>query len=161
VFSVYGQDPDNDMPLSCYISALPASGTLYQYDGAQFPTTTSATSPTLVTDFNGQLIYAPAINAYGDPLATINMFVNDNSGAANSDSPILVIPFNFTEVALPPSAANITVTMPQNSRLTIQLKVSDPQNYDTVSSIISFPANGALFRSDGVCLSILLSSLFC
>lgn len=144
-FSVFGQDPDNDLPLTVYISAVPAVGTLAQSDG-----TPITSVPTAVTDFNGKLVYYPPTNAYGYPLASFSMFVDDNSGAANSNSTVLTTGITIVQVDLAPSAYNVTTSMPQNSVLTIALLSSDPQNYPTVATILTFPVSGSLFRSDGV-----------
>jgi hypothetical protein len=149
VFNVYGQDPDNDMPLSLYISAAPASGSIYQSDGTTLITPTAA-NPVLVTDFNGQLIYVPPTNQYGYPIANFSMFVNDNSGYPNCLSTILTTGINITRVDLAPSVANYSASMPQNSQLSFTLNVTDPQGYLTYVTILNFPSVGTLYRGDGV-----------
>jgi hypothetical protein len=52
-FNVFGQDPDNDIPLSIYLTSVPAVGTLYQGDGVTVisAATTNASSPTEVSFF--------------------------------------------------------------------------------------------------------------
>lgn len=150
-FNVFGQDPDNDIPLSIYITSAPAEGSLYQGDGdTLIPSSASPSTPVLVTDFNGKLIYVPPTNRYGDPFASITILVDDNSGYPDSKSPSLTVDFNITRVDLPPSVENVTVSMPMNSRATIPIRMSDPQGYPTYINIVTFPSHGVLYRSDNV-----------
>ena len=149
-FNVFGQDPDNDIPLSIYITSLPAVGSLYQGDGTTLISTASTTSPVLVTDYNGKLIYNPPTNQYGSPLAAISIYVDDNSGYSDSKSQVYSVAINITRVDLPPFVANISASMPQNSKLSIPINVTDPQGYATYVTIVTFPPRGTFYRSDNV-----------
>ena len=150
-FNVFGQDPDNDIPLTIYLTSVPAVGTLYQGDGVTVisAATTTASSPTKVTDFNGKLIYSPPVNGYGFPIGQFSIYVDDNSGVNNSHSDPLTTSINIAQVALPPTAANFTFRMPQNSQLNFTLNITDPQGYPTIGTILTFPLFGNVYRPDG------------
>eukprot|EP00026_Physarum_polycephalum_P000486 Phypoly_transcript_00487.p1 GENE.Phypoly_transcript_00487~~Phypoly_transcript_00487.p1 ORF type:complete len:1495 (+),score=338.32 Phypoly_transcript_00487:159-4487(+) len=150
IFNVFGQDPDNDIPLLLYVTSVPLLGTLFQGDGATPIASANASAPVLVTDFNGKLVYVPPTNQYGNSLAAISVYVDDNSETSNSKSPDLAVNFDVTRVDLPPTVANVSTSMPQNSRLAIAINATDPQGYATYITIVSFPAHGTFYRSDNV-----------
>lgn len=147
-FLVFGQDPDNDIPLSIYITEVPAVGTLYQADGTPI-TTASVESPALVTNVDGKLTYSPPTNAWGFPLATISIFVDDNSGAANNKSAPFEAKLSLERVDLAPTVNNLTLSMLQGSALDFTIVATDVQNYPTYITILTFPLYGALYRNDG------------
>lgn len=147
-FTVFGQDPDNDIPLTIFIASVPAVGTLYQNDGTVISSASPA-NPVRVTDFNGNLIYLPPTNAYGFPLGNISIFVDDNSGATNSNSSIFTTSLNVRQVDLPPTIFNLTLSMNQNTALNFTIVVTDIQSYTTFVTILTFPLYGNLYRANG------------
>jgi len=68
-------NPDG-LPLNFHILSLPATGALYQYSAGVRGLPISAPN-TLVGDPNGQVIFAPAPGATGNPYATFNFMVDD------------------------------------------------------------------------------------
>lgn len=152
-FLVFGQDPDNDIPLSIYITALPTVGTLFQADGTPVPNTTSVDSPALVTNVDGKLIYSPPTNQWGFPLANISIYVDDNSGAANNKSAILEANLSLERVDLAPTVNNVTLSMLQGDALDFNIVANDVQNYQTYVTILTFPLYGTLYRNDGTEIS--------
>lgn len=148
-FKVFGQDPDHDLPLVIYITAAPTVGYLFQADGTLIPSTTSVDSPTLVTDFNGNLIYMAPTNQWGMPITSISLLVDDSTGANNSKSAIYTTTISMARVDLAPAVSNLTLQMPQNSALNLTVSVTDPQSYSTFVTIITFPLYGSLYRADG------------
>lgn len=82
-FALAGNSPDGN-PLTYSVQSLPSPGALYQYSGGLRAAPISVPN-TLVTDPNGQVIFAPATNGTGAPYTTFNFTVNDgyyNSGTA-------------------------------------------------------------------------------
>jgi alpha-tubulin suppressor-like RCC1 family protein len=71
-------------PLNYHVLSLPAVGALYQYSGGSRGLPITAPN-TLVSDPAGQVIFAPATGATGNPYAFFNFMVDDglyNSGSA-------------------------------------------------------------------------------
>jgi alpha-tubulin suppressor-like RCC1 family protein len=82
-FALSAVSPDGN-PLSFYVQSLPIAGTLYQY-AAGVRGLPINTPNTLVSDPGGQVIFAPAPGAMGNPYDAFNFRVNDgfyNSGVA-------------------------------------------------------------------------------
>ncbi len=68
-------NPDGN-PLNYQILSLPVTGTLYQNSGGVRGAAINAIN-TLLTDASGQLIFAPAVAATGNPYAMFNFMADD------------------------------------------------------------------------------------
>jgi hypothetical protein len=71
-------------PLNYHVLSLPAAGALYQYSGGARGALINSPN-TLVSASGGQIIFAPATGATGNPYAAFNFMVDDgvySSGAA-------------------------------------------------------------------------------
>ncbi|HEV2455860.1 MAG TPA: LamG-like jellyroll fold domain-containing protein, partial [Verrucomicrobiae bacterium] len=74
-FALSGTDPDGNT-FRFYVMSLPAAGQLYQYAAGVRGAPITAV-PALVTDPSGQLIFAPATGATGNPYATFDYIAQD------------------------------------------------------------------------------------
>ncbi len=74
--------------LNYHIQSLPAAGTLYQY-AAGMRGLPISTPNTLVSDPNGQVVFAPAPGTTGSPYATFDFFVNDGT-YSSAPAPVTV-----------------------------------------------------------------------
>jgi hypothetical protein len=77
-----GFDPDG-VPLSFYVTSLPAVGTLFQYSGTGRGAVINGTNA-LVTDQAGRVVFAPGQGDVGSPYDSFNFAAGD--GQYNSDS---------------------------------------------------------------------------
>ncbi|HTB83673.1 MAG TPA: LamG-like jellyroll fold domain-containing protein [Candidatus Sulfotelmatobacter sp.] len=76
-FALPATSPDG-LPLNFHLLSLPASGALYQYSAGGRGLPISAPN-TLVSDPNGQLIFAPAPGGTGNPYAVFSFMVDDGT----------------------------------------------------------------------------------
>ena len=94
-------DVNND-PLVLRIGALPAAGTLYQWNnGARGAAITQAN--TVVSDAGGRMIFAPATNSFGNPYATFTYAANDgqvDSAVTTVTVSMSGVPYAFTRPAI-------------------------------------------------------------
>src|SRR5207248_703611 len=80
-------DPELTQTLTFTISALPATGALYQTaDGTTRGAQITSTG-TVISDSQVRVIFAPAANANGSPYATFQFTVSDNGTTAGVADP--------------------------------------------------------------------------
>ena len=155
-FALTGNSPDGN-PLTYYIQSLPSPGALYQYSGgARGPAITSPN--TLVTDPNGQVIFAPAANGIGTPYATFSFTVNDgyyNSGAALATANIgLPAAPQFTGASWNPSASGsntFTLNFSGSSNATYSIWAStDLASWQDIGTPVESPPGSYQFTDSMV-----------
>ena len=88
-------DANND-PLTLTVTAVPASGNLYQYGTNGARGTAITTAGTVVSDAAGRVIFVPATNSFGDPYASFNFKANDGT----ADSPEAAVTVRIIGTAL-------------------------------------------------------------
>lgn len=114
-------DPDGDT-VSIYVTAIPpaSKGTLTQYDGTPI---TSVATPVLVTDPRGWLVFVPAPDQNGDPIASFSFYASDGLGGVTStiSGAISVAAVNDPPVAL----SDVTTADENAPAISITPKVSD------------------------------------
>ena len=109
VVQLGGSDPDGD-GLSFRINSLPAHGTVYQYtSGVRGPAIVSPGTP--VSDEGGRVIFAPAIDGFGNPYDNFSFVANDGElDSAPATVTILVIESQaFTQPATQITATHATL----------------------------------------------------
>ncbi|MEQ8713440.1 MAG: tandem-95 repeat protein [Cyclobacteriaceae bacterium] len=144
-------DPDTDALDKVTIATLPGKGTLFydinnnqSYDaGEELAATDEITKANLDKD---SLYYVPVADEFGDPYTTFTFTVND--GTVNSN-PANTITIDVTPVNDPPTAADKTLTTPEDTPLLIQtadFSYADVDNdpFDKVT-IATIPGKGILF----------------
>jgi hypothetical protein len=95
IITLAASDFDDD-PLSFSIIALPDVGRLYQYGVGQRGAAITA-SNLAVSDPSGRIIFAPALNGFGDPYASFTFAASDGQSVSSPASVTLRV------TALPPA----------------------------------------------------------
>ena len=117
-------DPDGDV-VKVYLTSVPSIGLLTQYDGTPI-NAASSTSHVLITDSHSWLVYVPAADKNGDPLASFTFYADDGQGKPNSKTDTINAIISVTPVNDPPVAiAGVTSALENAPPITITLSVSD------------------------------------
>jgi hypothetical protein len=131
--------PEGDSNYTVEITQLPATadGLLFQTDG----TTAISSVPTTVTDSQRRVVFTPARNRYGTPLARFAFRRLPNG--QNVSVAVNVAPVNDA-----PIATSLSLTVKEGTETIITLQAVDVDN-DTVSFIIdSLPNRGSVYQYD-------------
>lgn len=119
-------DPDGDT-VYVYVTSVPTSGILTQYDGTPI-TSASPSSPVLVTEPHGWLIYVPAPDQFGDPIANFSFYADDHHGN-NSLTATIYANITVSPVNDAPVAVNGLTSAKENAAdILITLNVTDVDN---------------------------------
>lgn len=97
--------------------------------------------------------YTPPDYSYGANFSSFSFYVNDNSGASDSNSASTTVTLSVTQGDFPPATYDVSATVPNNGAVTVHLNASDPQGYPVVITITSFPTSGTLYRSDNTTIT--------
>lgn len=132
-----GTDPDGN-PLRCYITSLPAKGTLHQTADGVTPGNAITTTPKLVADPLNRVLFVPAAGESGSPYADFDFVVRD----AEDDSPPATVTLHVASGPLltltPPGAAS-------DAPVNVHLASSDPDawiHYTTDGSTPTTSSSG-------------------
>lgn len=117
-------DPDGDTVV-VYITSVPESGLLTQFDGTPI-LAASPSAPVQVTEPHGWVVYVPARDQFGDPLASFTFYADDGQGEANSKTETVTALIKVDPVNDRPIAHNgITAADENSADILITLNVTD------------------------------------
>ncbi|HIO72454.1 MAG TPA: tandem-95 repeat protein, partial [Flavobacteriales bacterium] len=137
-----GADVDGDN-LTYAITTLPSNGTLYQTSDSSTRGDAISSTGTTVSDESHQVIYRSAEHGNGNGHGNFAFKVNDGT----VDSDVAAVTVNVAAVNDVPVAAAQTVTVNEDTDVTITLSGTDVEESTLTYKISTLPANGTLYQT--------------